>query len=202
MRVRSFWGEGSLYNIGYMKGTGLWWLSLFLGMGPVEAAGELPSYTASPSAQVTYSITPTPTTKALPKLPFIAPRLNCQELLVTGDGQAVPAKVAFEVRGTGGDEVKYKIEFGDGEIYEGSTPTVTHTYLTPGTLTAKGFVLDKSNLLDGGQGLCQKTVKVFAAELLTTQPQTGPSAWFWGVILMSGISGGWLYFWALRENNG
>lgn len=92
-------------------------------------AGDLPGYSASPSA------VPTEPVGAV-----------CTGLMInSGNNTVAPAKVEFEVLSANPQEIAvYRFHYGDGVVEDFTHPQVDHTYTKGGTFTAFVEVQDKA----------------------------------------------------------
>lgn len=118
-------------------------------------------------------------------------RSSCSYLYITeGQNNLAPALLKFKLAGydNKGDIKAYKLDFGDGNSYEGGSGQIEHSYAKAGTYRAKAQVKDSTDQWRSS-GDCERTVYVSTTKI-TKQPSTGTPTW----MSVVGLCGGALAF--------
>ncbi|MBI4099866.1 PKD domain-containing protein [Candidatus Microgenomates bacterium] len=124
--------------------------------------------TTAPVAPTVPQVTPhaqEPATTAACKLGFTVATPSsaiCDSLTANPTSGTAPITVNFTLSGHAtptGTIVNYKFDFGDGTAPVGQAGnTISHTYVTDGTFTAKGTVTDSAGNVSPDIAACQKTI--------------------------------------------
>lgn len=138
------------------------------GLGAVAVLTAFRQNTTKPVAPTVPQITPRaaePTTPACTASFTVVTgqTLFCDSLSVNPGSGTFPLNVELKVAGrtTGVAITAYNFDFGDGTtVVSQNGNTVSHSYAKAGTFTAKGYVVDNTGNVIGGNGECQKTVTV------------------------------------------
>ncbi len=183
---------------------------------PTVTATPTPTPTATPTPTPTPTVTatPTPTPTATPTpaptatpVPGVNQPPVCAGLSANPTYGGAELNVTFTGTGNdpGGDVVRAKVVFGDGEekIEEKNFGTqmsfsCSHTYRKPGTYVASLYLKDNDGVERGGEGECRRTITVQGVILAAAAPQIQPKTGAETVILFSLAALGQLG-WFLRK---
>lgn len=149
------------------------------------------TYTVTALPLVTGNLEPVScsTTVILKASPFVAHSSSCtglQTLATWTASQTTQVKVTgYDNRGT---LQSFRVQV-VGQTLEQQDGTFDVTIATPGAYTIKAEVKDTTGSWTGDSEACRKEIQVKAAGI-TTQPQTGPSSYYWLSLL--GLAVSWL----------
>lgn len=138
---------------------------------PETAPEVAPESEPEPEETPSTSPAPAPVTTPEPEA------LRCLSLSASPKSGTIPLAISFAGRSSDSSQTKaYRFTFGDGQVKESSSSSITHSYTGAGTYTASLRLVDTQGSLSAESPLCQATIAATRPASVATaaaKPATG-----------------------------